>query len=87
MDIQSIEELFKLVRPSLLVKSEELKRKGYNYINEKDIFNYLVENNWKNAKKLELYQIVSDILNADEVLIDGYLKKQIGIKNRNIYFE
>ena len=87
MDIKTIEELFKLVRPSLLVKCEELNRKGYTYINEKDIWNYLIENNWQNAKQLELYQIVSDILNVDEVLIDGYLKKQIGIKNRNVYFE
>ena len=87
MNIQSSEELFKLVRPSLLVKCDEIKRKGYSYINENDIWNYLEETKWQNAKQLELYQMVSDILNADEVLIDSYLKKQIEIKKRNIYFE
>ncbi len=87
MNIQSLEELFKLVRPSLLVKCDEIKRKGYSYINENDIWNYLEETKWQNAKQLELYQMVSDILNADEVLIDSYLKKQIEIKKRNIYFE
>ena len=87
MDIKTIEELYKLVRPSLLVKCDEIKRKGYSYINENDIWNYLEETKWQNAKQLELYQMVSDILNADEVLIDSYLKKQIEIKKRNIYFE
>ena len=68
MNIQSLEELFKLVRPSLLVKCDEIKRKGYSYINENDIWNYLEETKWQNAKQLELYQMVSDILNANHLV-------------------
>lgn len=87
MEINTLEDLFRLVKPSLKVKKDELLRKGYNYISEDDIWNYLKDVKWSNAKRLELYQMVSDILHADEVLIDGYLKKQFQMKNRHVYFE
>lgn len=87
LEIHSLEELYHLVSPSLKVKKEDMIRKGINYINEADIWNYLKEKKWVNSKNLELYQIVSDILHVDDYLIDGYLKEKMKATQRKIYFE
>ncbi len=89
MDITfgSLEELYKRIRPALKTKKEEMKRAGYIYIKEEDIWNYLKENKWMNSKNLSLYQMVNDVLNADNMLIDKYLKEKLNMRNRIVYFE
>ena len=89
MDITfgSLEELYKRIRPALKTKKEEMKRAGYIYIKEEDIWNYLKENKWMNSKNLSLYQMVNDVLNADNILIDKYLKEKLTMRNRVTYFE
>lgn len=89
MDITfgSLEELYKRIRPALKTKKEEMKRAGYIYIKEEDIWNYLKENKWINSKNLSLYQMVNDVLNADDMLIDKYLKEKLNMRNRVVYFE
>ena len=44
MDIEfsSKEELYQRVKPALKAKTMELKRVGYSYIREIDIWNYLI---------------------------------------------
>ena len=89
MDVMfnSLEELYKRIRPALKTKKEEMKRMGYIYIKEEDIWNYLKENKWINSKNLLLYQMVNDVLNADNMLIDKYLKDKLNMRNRVVYFE
>jgi hypothetical protein len=89
MDIQfnSLEELYNRIKPALMAKVEELKRNDLNYIKEEDVWNYLKEIKWKDSSDLKLYQMVSDVLNADNLLIDEYLKKKLNMTERHIYFE
>ncbi|MBQ2409133.1 MAG: hypothetical protein II309_06830 [Bacilli bacterium] len=89
MDIQfnSLEELYNRIKPALMAKVEELKRNDLNYIKEEDVWNYLKEIKWKDSSDLKLYQMVSDVLNADNLSIDGYLKKKLNMTERHIYFE
>lgn len=89
MDITfgSLEELYKRIKPALKTKKEEMRRAGYIYIKEEDIWNYLKEVKWINAKNLSLYQMVSDVLNSDNMLIDKYLKEKLNLRNRVVYFD
>lgn len=89
MDITfgSLEELYKRIKPALKTKKEEMRRAGYIYIKEEDIWNYLKEVKWINAKNLSLYQMVSDVLNSDNMLIDKYLKEKLNMRNRVVYFD
>ena len=88
MDIafNSLEDLYKRLRPALKTKKEEMKRAGIIYIKEEDIWNYLKEKKWTNSKDLSLYQMVNDVLNADDMLIDKYLKEKLNMRNRVVYF-
>lgn len=81
MDISfnNLKELYERVRPALKSKVRELKKLNYDYINEVDVWNYLIQNKWKNEKGLVLSDIVDDILNCNNDLIDKYVKE--GIKN------
>lgn len=89
MDIkfESLEELYKRIKPALITKKNEMHRDGYIYIKEEDIWNYLKEIKWKNAKGLSLYDMTSDILNTDNIIIDNYLKEKLNLRNRNVYFD
>lgn len=89
MDITfgSLEELYKRIKPALKTKKEEMRRAGYIYIKEEDIWNYLKEVKWINSKNLSLYQMVSDVLNVDNMLIDKYLKEKLNMRNRVVYFD
>ena len=89
MDIEfgSLEELYKRLKPALKTKTEEMHRKGFDYIKEEDVWNYLKEVKWKTSRNLNLYQMVSDVLNIDNILIDSYLKDKLNSKDRKVYFE
>lgn len=89
MDVtfNSLEELYERIRPALLTKKEEMRRNGYVYIKEEDIWNYLKEVKWVNSKNLSLYDMTSDILNIDDLIIDSYLREKLNMKNRKVYFE
>lgn len=89
MDIEfnSLEELYSRLKPALVTKTEEMHRVGFEYIKEEDVWNYLKEIKWRESSDLLLYQMVSDVLNADNILIDGYLKDKLNMTNRHIYFE
>lgn len=89
MDIEfnSLEELYLRIKPALKTKTEEMHRNGINYIKENDVWNYLKEIKWKEAKNLNLYQIVSDVLEIDDVLIDNYVKDKIKANNETPNFD
>lgn len=83
----SKEELYERVKPALSAKKTEMHRLGYFYIDDVDIWNYLIESRWRNAHDLVLSDIVSDILNVDCVLVDRYLKGRISKTRRTQYFD
>ena len=89
MDIkfETLEELYKRIKPALITKKNEMHRDGYIYIKEEDIWNYLKELKWKDSKGLSLYDMKSDILNTDNIIIDNYLKEKLNLRNRNVYFD
>lgn len=86
-DFKTLEELYQRIRPALTTKKEEMKRNGYIYIKEEDIWNYLREVKWLNSKDLSLYQMTCDILNTNDLVIDEYLRGKINLKNRKVYFK
>ena len=79
---QSEQELYRHVMPALHAKRMDLKRHQLPYIKEEDIWNYLKEKEWVQKKDLELYHIVSDIMNCDEVKLDDYFKTVLERKRR-----
>lgn len=85
--INTLEELYKRVRPALITKKEEMRRNGFIYIKEEDIWNYLKEIKWKKSVDLSLYQMTSDILDTNDYVIDEYLRGKLNLKNRRVYFK
>lgn len=89
MDItfQSVEELYQRIKPALSAKRAEMKRNGFIYATEEDIWNYLKEEKWKNSKNLSLYEMTCDIFNIEDTLIEFYLRNKMNKKNRKLYFD
>lgn len=89
MDIEfnSIEELYRRLKPALRSKVIEMYRAGFTYITEDDVWNYLKEIKWRNSNGLKLYQMVNDVLNTDNVIVDNYLKDKMALNSRKVYFE
>ncbi len=89
MDItfNSLEELYERITPALRTKAREMRRTGFEYIKEEDIWNYLKEVKWKSSNYLSLYQMVDDVLNCENYKIDSYLKKKLNLRNRHVYFD
>lgn len=79
----SKEELYQMVEPALNTKKSELDRLGYRYISKNDVWNYLILTKWNKAHDLELNDIVSDILNCNNLLLDKYLKDTLIKQNNN----
>lgn len=86
-EFSSKEELFQRVKPALKAKLNEFQRLGYSYVQEIDIWNYLIENVWSKAKDLMLSDIVNDILHVKIQKIDDYLKDKMSSTNRTQYFD
>ena len=76
LEFSSLKDLYLRISPALKTKKIELDRMGLSYIEEKDIWDYLVENKWKVGKDLTLSDIVDDILNTDNTSIDKYFKEK-----------
>ena len=86
-EFSSKEELFQRVKPALKAKLNEFQRLGYSYVQEVDIWNYLIENVWCKAKDLMLSDIVNDILHVKIKKIDDYIKEKMSSTNRTQYFD
>ncbi len=88
MDItfNTVEELYERIKPALITKKEEMVRSGYSYIKEEDIWNYLKEVKWIKSKGLSLSEMVSDVLNTENIDIDSYFKDKLKLRSRSVYF-
>ena len=87
IEFHSVYELYKRVYPALQSKTLELKRNGFDYLKEEDVWNYLKENKWINSKNLALHEMVSDILNTDNYIFDNYFKEKMKEEKREIYLD
>ncbi len=83
----SLKDLYNSVLPALKCRSNELKRNGYSYIHEEDIWNYLKETKWINGINLTLYDMVSNILDVSFEEIDDYIKIIQSNTRRNIIID
>lgn len=81
---ESLRELYARVEPALETKRMEMIRDGYAYIKKEDVWNYLKEEKWKKGRDLSLAEMVSDILNSDNILIDLHFKKQLKDQTRRL---
>ena len=87
LEFSSLEELYNHIKPALKTKQSEMKRVGYDYIKIEDIWNYFKEVKWEKASDLSISEMVSDILNTNDMQIDLYLKQKLNLKNRKVYFK
>ena len=76
-EFKSLKDLYNRVKPALYSKLKEIHNLGFTMVSEKDIWNYLVINNWKNRINLELHEIISDILYADNYMIYEYVMEEM----------
>lgn len=77
IEFKSIKELYNRVKPALYSKVKELRGLGYKNIHEEDIWNYLVESNWKKKHDLQLCDLISDILFASNIEINNYVTNRM----------
>ena len=76
IEFKSAKELYDRVK--------EVRNLGFKYITEKDIWNYLVNNTWKTKRNLQLHDLISDILYADNYKLNDYvMDKMKKLKTRN----
>jgi len=76
-NFNSLDELKERLKPALVTKRREMNRSGYAFIDEEDIWNYLKENKWIISNDLSLYQMVTDILNAENAKISDFLQRRL----------
>ncbi|MBQ4634453.1 MAG: hypothetical protein IJB71_03800 [Bacilli bacterium] len=86
-EFASLKELHDRLIPALTTKCNEMKRVGFSYIKEEDIWNYLKEIKWKKASNLALHEMVNDVLNTENGVIDAYLKEKIKDQTRTLNLE
>lgn len=72
----SINDLYERILPALNTRVTELKREKIEFISTKDIWNYCVENKWKNKSDLRIFEMVDDILNIDPLKLEIYLRRK-----------
>ena len=77
IEFKSAKELYNRVLPALYSKVKELRGLGYKNIHEEDIWNYLVESNWKKKHDLQLCDLISDILFANNIEINNYVTNRM----------
>lgn len=85
-EFTTLEQLYERIKPALRTKMREMKKMGYSYIKEEDIWNYLKEIKWVSSKNLLLFEMVSDVLNVDSENIDSYVRQKLNSRERRIYF-
>ena len=82
-EFKNLKDLYDRVKPALYSKSKEIRKLGFKYVNEIDIWNYLVESVWKKKVNLELHELISDILYADNYKINEYVMNKINKVKEN----
>lgn len=87
IEFKSAKELYDRVLPALYSKVKELRNLGFKYVTEKDVWNYLVNSTWKTKRNLQLHDLISDILYADNYKVNDYVMekmKKLKAKDDNV---
>lgn len=84
LKFKSLGELYKRIFPALKSKAKELNKKGYHYIHEEDIWNYLKRYKWISSRDLDLSLMVNDIFNLNDLELDDYVKNEIKKYHRKV---
>ena len=79
-----MQELYARVLPALKTRKKELRRAGYFYIEERDIWEALVHIKWVETPDLQLCDIIDDILNSNVSIFENYLKDNMQRMPRRI---
>lgn len=87
IEFNSIEELYRRVRPALTSKVKEFRRNKITFVKEEDVWNYLIDAKWKSSKGLELFNIVDDILNTNNKEIEDYVINKMKNFKREVNFD
>ncbi|MBR2587799.1 MAG: hypothetical protein IKD77_01160 [Bacilli bacterium] len=87
MEFNSANELYQRLIPALKTKVTDLRRAGYDYLTIEDVWNYLKESKWKESRNLALHEMVSDILNSENIVIDDYFKHKMQKRTRRVYLD
>jgi hypothetical protein len=80
IEFRTKEELYNRVVPALSTKVSELRRAGIKFVKEKDIWDYLVEHEWRTKKNLELHTLINDILFINNEKISDYVTNRINME-------
>jgi len=84
IEFKSVTELYNRVLPALYSKVKELNGLGYKHITERDIWSYLVNNDWKKRSDLQLSDLISDILYCDNNKLNEYVSLKVNNKKNDI---
>lgn len=71
----SVDELFNRLKPAFNTKLNELKAKKINFVDIKDMWNFLSRTKWSNEHDLELCDMVNDILSINETDIINFVNQ------------
>lgn len=77
MKFKTLKELYDRLLPALRSRTKELHQKGYKYIHEEDIWNFLKNYKWTSSRDLDLSRMVSDIFEVNENELNEYTKEEI----------
>ena len=72
-NFKSLKDLYQRIYPALKSKTEELKGKGYTFLTEQDLWEYLIKTKWHDEENLTLYDLVNDILYIEEAELLRFL--------------
>lgn len=65
MEFTTQYQLYQRLIPAFNVKKRLLKNSKYEYIQNEDIWKYLIENKWRQTYGLTLSEMVNDIINLE----------------------
>ncbi len=82
-NINSIDDLKKLLLPALTIKKDELSRIGYKRIEENHIFDILFNEEWSKKNYVSLCDVVDNVLNYDNYKMI-YLFRKYELDDQNI---
>lgn len=86
-EFKSLKELYDRITPALISKCSELKKLGFSFIKEADIWNYLTSKKWKNSSELTLSEMVNDIFEVKGDDVNNYIVNKISEEMREPLFE
>lgn len=79
---KSLNELYERVYPALNTRKEELYKKGVR-VSELDIWTYLKKNKWDKEERINLCDMVGNILNLEDEQIILYMRSKEGEENED----